>query len=155
MSLGRVELVVLCGLQASGKTTFRRERFPDHAVVSKDLIRNNRRRERRQRELVAQALAEGRSVVVDNTNPAPIDREPLVALARRFGAAAVAYYFDVDFDTCMRHNAARSGKEIVPYVGLVDVARKLVPPSVTEGFDEVWRVRPTLDGVSVAPLDSD
>ena len=47
------ELVVLVGLQASGKSTFCRERFAaTHVHVSKDELRNVRQREARQRELV-------------------------------------------------------------------------------------------------------
>ncbi|WP_207955865.1 AAA family ATPase [Rubrobacter marinus] len=58
------------GLQASGKSTFYRERLAGtHAHVSKDLFRHNKDRNRRQAQLVREALRSGRSVVVDNTNP--------------------------------------------------------------------------------------
>src|SRR3712207_7846959 len=44
----RLELVVFAGLQASGKSTFFRTYFATtHALVSKDLFRNNRRSEER------------------------------------------------------------------------------------------------------------
>lgn len=147
--------MVLCGLQASGKSTFRRERFPEHVVVSKDLMSNRRNRERRQRRLVAGALAEGRSVVVDNTNPGPADREPLVAIGREFEATAVAYFFDVAFEVCRDRNAARIGRELVPYVGLVDVARRLLRPDPAEGFDEIWVVRANGCEFDVTPLASE
>ncbi|MDP9406170.1 MAG: ATP-binding protein [Actinomycetota bacterium] len=148
-----MELVVLCGLQASGKSTFRRERLSDHVVVSKDLLRNNRRPERRQRQLVDEALAAGRCVVVDNTNPSPEDRRPLVAIARRHGAITVAYYFDEPFDACLRRNAARPDRQRVPEVGLFDVRRRLQPPARDEGFDERWRVRlAAAGGFRVTPL---
>lgn len=43
------ELAVLVGLQASGKSTFVAPRFAaTHAIVSKDLMRSARHRERRQ-----------------------------------------------------------------------------------------------------------
>ena len=96
--MGVLELVILCGLQASGKSRFRRERFPDHVVVSKDLLRNNRRRERRQRQLIAEALSTGQSVVVDNTNPGPEDRAPLAEIGRRLGARVIGFYLEADFD---------------------------------------------------------
>jgi hypothetical protein len=76
-----VELVILVGLQASGKSTFFHEQFAaTHEHVSKDLLRNNRNRNRRQRDLIEAALQAGRPVVVDNTNPAVEDRRPLVGL---------------------------------------------------------------------------
>ena len=78
-----VELVILLGLQASGKSTFFRERFAaTHEHVSKDLFRNNRNRNRRQRELVEAALGAGCSVVVDNTNPTVQERRLLIELGR-------------------------------------------------------------------------
>ena len=147
-----MELVILCGLQASGKSTFSRERLPQHATVSKDLMPNNRRPERRQRQLVAEALANQQSVVVDNTNPAAVDRQPLLAIGRAHGASTTAYYFEADFATAMERNAGRSGREVVPYVGLVDVARRLQPPSFAEDFDAIWLVRAVDGSFDVRPL---
>ena len=133
--------MILCGLQASGKSTFRRERLPGHAVVSKDLLRNNRHKERRQRQLIAEALSAGQSVVVDNTNPAVEDRAPLIEIGRSFGARIAGFYFESDFMVSVERNEARSGREAVPLVGLVDTAHRLRRPRLDEGFDELWAVR--------------
>ena len=147
-----MQLVILCGLQASGKSTFRLERLPHHAIVSKDLMPNNRRREQRHRHLVAEALASGRSVVVDNTNPARADREPLLAIGRVHGAATAAYYFEADLSTCIERNAGRLGREAVRYVGVVGVARRLEPPTFAEDFDAIWQVRAVDGSFEVKPL---
>ena len=69
------ELVIFVGLQGSGKSTYYREHFAaTHEHVSKDLMKNARDREAKQQLVVEKALAEGRSVVVDNTNPDPAVR---------------------------------------------------------------------------------
>lgn len=48
------ELAVLVGLQASGKSTFVASRFAaTHTVVSKDLMRSARHKERRQRREIS------------------------------------------------------------------------------------------------------
>ena len=140
-----MELVILCGLQAAGKSTFRRERFSGHVVVSKDHLRNNRRKELRQRKLVAEALSGGQSVVVDNTKPAVADRAPLIDIGRRFGARIVGFYFEADFVVSAERNASRSGRERVPVVGIADTARRLHRPRMDEGFDELSVVR-AVDG---------
>ena len=59
---------------------------------------NARNKERRQRLLIEQHLGAGRSVVVDNTNPSPDERRPLIALGRAFGARVTSYAFLVTVD---------------------------------------------------------
>ena len=136
------ELVVFVGLQASGKSTFFRERFAaTHEHVSKDLFPNNRNRNRRQSELVRAALEAGRSVVVDNTNPTVGDREPLIGLGRELGARIVGYRFESPVRECLARNAHREGKARVPDVAIFATAKRLVPPTRAEGFDELYRVR--------------
>ncbi|MDP8929805.1 MAG: ATP-binding protein [Actinomycetota bacterium] len=139
------ELAILVGLQASGKTTFRERLLADHVVVSKDLMGNARRKEERQRALVRDALAAGSSVVVDNTNPEPAQRLPLIAIGRELGARVVAYYFETTLRDSFRRNTARTDKEPVPRVGLLTVAKRLTPPAPDEGFDEIRAVRVTDD----------
>ena len=147
------ELVVFCGLQAAGKTSFYRERFAaTHAHVSKDAWPNARKREQRQRRLVEEHLAAGRSVVVDNTNPTPLDRAPLVAIARATGARALSYWFVVAVDEAIRRNQSREGRARVDEVGIYSVARKLVPPGEAEGFDARFQVRLTEAGFVVVEL---
>jgi predicted kinase len=143
----RLELVVLVGLQASGKTTFFRSRFAaTHAHVSKDLLRNNRDPGRRQRELVAEAAASGRPVVVDNTNATRADRAALVALARALGMRPVCYWFPPDPKGSIARNAGREGKARVPVPAIFATAKRLEPPSPEEGFEELHEVRPRESG---------
>jgi predicted kinase len=135
-----MELIIFVGLQASGKSTFFSERFAaTHEHVSKDLLRNNRNR--RQAKLIEAALEEGSSVVVDNTNPAVEDRRTLIEVGREFGARIVGYYFEPDVRLCIGRNRRRTGKAKVPDVAIYAAAKRLAPPSYSEGFDELFYVR--------------
>jgi predicted kinase len=137
-----VELVIFVGLQASGKSTFFRERFAaTHDHVSKDFLRNNRNPNRRQAQLIEASLRIGTSVVVDNTNPTVEDRRTLIELGRRLGARIVGHYFDSTVRECIERNRLRAGRARVPDVAIYTTASRLVPPSYSEGFDRLFRVR--------------
>ena len=137
-----MELVILIGLQGSGKSSFRRARFSEtHICVSKDDFPNARNRNRRQRRMIEEAFAEGRSVVVDNTNPTITDRAELIALAREFQARVIGYYFESIVADCRRRNAQREGMARVPDIAIFTTIKKLQRPSYGEGFDKLYYVR--------------
>lgn len=136
-----MELIILMGLQASGKSTFHRLHFATtHAYVSKDLLSNNRKPARRQMQLVEEALQAGQSVVVDNTNPTPVEREPLIRLGHEYGAGVIGYYFEASIRASLERNKTRLGKARVPDVAIFVTAKKLVPPTFAEGFDTLYDV---------------
>jgi predicted kinase len=136
------ELVLFVGLQGSGKSSFYRARFAgSHDLVSKDRFPNNRNPARRQRRLVEEALAAGRSVVVDNTNPTAPERAELIALARAFGTRVVGYYFESRLADCLERNRRREGKARVPDVALYTTRKRLCRPTLAEGFDRLHYVR--------------
>lgn len=147
-----VELVLFVGLQGSGKSTLYAVRFAaTHALVSKDRMRNNPNPERRQRRLIEEYLAHGRSVVVDNTNPTPELRAPLIAIGRRFGAHIVGFHVESTVPESLARNAKREGKARVPDVAIYATAKKLIPPAWEEGFDALYRARLTRTGLEVTP----
>lgn len=147
-------VIIFMGLQAAGKTTLYRARFAStHILVSKDLLRNNRRPDRRQTNLIRTALETGRSVVVDNTNPSRADREDIIALAREYDTRIVGYFFEAALDDCLRRNATRTGRARVPEVALFSTQKKLERPSLDEGFDALNAVRTLDDGTfEITPL---
>lgn len=132
------ELIIFVGLPGSGKTTYYRQNFAaTHVHVSKDLMKNARGRDAKQRQMIEEALAAGRPVVVDNTNPTPAVRQPLIEIGRRHGARVAAFYFDVPVKVAVARNRQREGKGRVPDVAIFVTAKKLKPPTFQEGFDEV------------------
>lgn len=137
-----MECVILIGLPAAGKSTFFRERFAaTHDHVSKDLLRHNKRPQRRQEHLIAESLAAGRSVVVDNTNPSAGVRAPLIEIARHYGAEVVGYFFFTEAGEALRRNRAREGRDRVPDVAIFTVRKHLELPTRAEGFDRLYSVR--------------
>jgi len=135
-----MELALLVGLPAAGKTSFYRARLAaTHAHVSKDTIAASNK-DRRQRELVDERLRAGQSVAVDNTNPRRSDRAPLLALGRERGARLVGYYFPTTPKACLERNRTREGKARVPAVAVFKAAKVLEPPTLDEGWDALFTV---------------
>ncbi len=136
-----MDLVVLCGLQGSGKSTFFYARFAaTHAHVSRDLFPSARDPRARQRAIVEEAARAGRSVVVDDTNARREDRAALVALARDLCMRPVLYWFPPDVRASLARNAGRAGKARVPPVAVFATARRLVEPERSEGFEATYEV---------------
>ena len=128
-----MEAVILCGLQASGKTTLYRDRFLEtHARISMDLLRTRAR----EAAFLRVCFETRMPFVVDNTNPAVADRARYVAPAREAGYRVIGFLVEVDHAVAAGRNLARA--RTVPAAGLRDVARRLVRPTPEEGFDELW-----------------
>ena len=130
-----MEAIVLCGVQGSGKTTLYRDRFlATHVRVSMDLLRTRHR----EAAFVAVCLETRQLFVVDNTNPTPADRRRYLDPAREAGFRTVGYLVEVDPAEALGRNAERAGRERVPASGLMGTARRLLRPTLEEGFDELW-----------------
>jgi len=149
-----MEMIILIGLQASGKSTFFRDFFAaTHEHISKDQMRNIKHRGNRQAQLIEEALQKGRAVVIDNTNPTIEDREPLIRLGRMYDAEISGYYFESQARQCLERNRLREGKARVPDVAIYVTASKLVRPSYKEGFDRLFSVCSSGDSTCQIPHD--
>lgn len=148
-----VDLVVLCGLQGSGKSTFFDARFAaTHAHVSQDRFPSARDPVARRRALVEEAARAGVSAVVDDTNLTRERRTALVALARELGMRPVLYWFPPDVRGSLARNAGRTGRARVPNVAIFAARKRLAAPEASEGFAAAFEVTPTPEGAFlVAP----
>lgn len=132
-----MEAVILVGIQASGKSTFYKQRFFDtHVRISRDLLRT-RNRER----LLLQACLESRQpFVVDNTSVTAEERARYVAAAKAAGYRVVCYFFRTETRAAIARNKLRQGKAVVPIPGILGTYKKLEEPRMDEGFDEIFAV---------------
>ncbi len=139
--------MILVGLPGAGKTTFYRQRLPqDYEHISKDLSPHARHRQSRQDILLGAALSAGRSVIVDNTNITKEERAAIIAVARRHGARVIGHYIEATTREAVARNELREGRAKVPKVAIFAFAKRLTPPAIEEGFDELFRWRVSADG---------
>lgn len=143
-----MEGVIFTGIQASGKSTFYKERFfRTHVRINLDQVRT-RNRERR---LLEVCLETGQLVVIDNTNPAVEDRARYIKLFKKYGFKVIGYYFESKIEQAKERNSKRTGKEAIPLPGLLSTYRRLVIPSLEEGYDELYYV--SMDGEGGFKID--
>ena len=136
-----VEVVILVGLPGAGKSTFARASFPAHVHISKDAFPPGARdKQARQDAALRAALAAGRAVVIDNTNVTPADRAAIITIAREYGARVIGYYLEVSTREAIARNERRDGRAKVPKVAIFTSAKRLVPPSLAEGFDALHTI---------------
>ena len=134
-----VQLVLFVGVQASGKSTFYRERFAEtHLRLSLDMLRTRHR----EAILLAACLEAKQPVVIDNTNPSREERTRYIALAKSARFEVVGYYFRSVFAEAAPINAYRPPEKRVPDLGLLGTLGRLERPRYGEGFDRLYYVRP-------------
>jgi predicted kinase len=153
--MGVMELIILIGLQASGKSTFYYTHFADsHEHISKDLLKSskNMNKNQKQVESIERAFQEQRSVVVDNTNVIAQERLPLIDIGRKYNATVIGYYFQPHILGSRTRNKQREGKAQVPEKAIFITAHKLEPPSYAEGFDTLYYVRIAEDSTIENPV---
>lgn len=148
-----MEAVILVGIQASGKSTFYRQRFFDtHVRISRDVVRTRNR----ERLLMDVCLQTRQPFVIDNTSVTAEERARYTEPARAAGFRVVGYFFRTETRAAIARNRLRQGKAVVPIPGILGTYRKLEEPRLEEGFDELYAV--TLTPASefvVEPLGQD
>lgn len=136
-----MDLIIMIGLQASGKSSFCKRFAETHLIISKDLFPNARHPQRRQIRELEGALASGRSVVIDNTNPEVEDRKPLIEIGKAVCADIIGYYLESKVEDSLQRNSLRPEKKRVPDVAIFSTIKRLARPSLQEGFDKLFHVR--------------
>jgi predicted kinase len=132
--LTKPEAVIFIGIPGAGKSTFYRDRFQStHVRINLDELKTRAR----ERALLHECAAAGRCFVVDNTNTLVSERAVYIEAARGAGFRVVGYFFDVALDEAQRRNAQREGRAKVPRAAVGGMLKRLQPPQVTEGFDEL------------------
>ena len=127
-------MVVMMGLQGSGKTTFYKNRYSTLEHISMDLLKTRKR----VGSALQKCIDEHLDCVIDNTNPTKEDRQRYIPMFRAAGYRIEGYFFESRVQDCIRRNAQRTGKARVPNTAIAATSNKLELPSKEEGFDSLY-----------------
>ena len=133
-----MELVLFIGIQATGKSSFYKERFyRTHVRLNYDMLKTRHRE-----SLLLKACIDGKTkFVVDNTNLTRAERARYLVPAKDAGFTVVGYFFQSRVADALRRNKERGQGEQVPDAGILGASGKLELPSPAEGFDQLFFVR--------------
>lgn len=152
-SVRRVDLLLVAGVQGSGKTTVTLNQFRDRVRVNLDEIRRFYQRmtsgrdwssddwnpaiepvfRKIEEDLLRYNLQAGHPLVVDNTSISRKSRAFYRTLTRELGKTIGIIFFDVPLETCLHRNQHRSARVPEPVLHEFWTNREM--PAADEGFD--------------------
>lgn len=134
-----MEVIIFCGTQATGKSSFYKQNFFNtHVRISLDLLKTRNR----EKQFIELCLDTELSFVIDNTNPTKEDRKKYIDKIReKRDCGIICYYFQSKIEDALHRNAGRTGKERIPDVGIRATHSKIELPSYDEGFDKIYYVK--------------
>jgi predicted kinase len=132
-----MEAIILIGIQASGKSTFYKEKFFNtHIRISNDLLKTKNR----EKLLIEYCQKTQMPLVIDNTNITKDIRKKYITLLTDIKIPIIGYYFKTNLERSLDWNNKRIGKENIPKTGILGTYKKLEMPSLEEGFSNLYYV---------------
>ena len=133
-----MEMILLIGIQATGKSSFCQEKFfRTHVRLNLDMLRTRRRE-----QLLMEACLTGKTgFVVDNTNLSSQVRARFIAPAKAAGFQVVGYFFESNTADSLQRNATRPSSERIPDIAIKCAKNSLELPTLAEGFEKIFFVR--------------
>lgn len=135
------EVIIFVGLPASGKSTFARKHFvpAGYVHVNQDTLKTKEKCFK----AASEAVAAGKSVVIDNTNPEPATRAAYIELAKAKGIPVRCFHFQTPEELTHHLNLYREkvhGVPHVPGVAYNTCKKKMVEPAAAEGYADIIKV---------------
>jgi len=151
------EVVIMVGPPASGKSTFTKKYFEPagYARVNRDTLKTPAKCKKAAEE----ALTEGLSVVIDNTNPTADTRAEYIALAQDKGIPVRCFVMNTDAEVAEHLNYVRVREtkgEVrrIPEVAYRTYNKNFSLPDKTEGFTEVRTIDFVPDFINDAAFET-
>ena len=133
----------MVGGPGSGKSTFCTTHLPNYVRVNRDTLKTKEKCYK----VADQQLSQGKSVVIDNTNPKKEDRNYFIGLAKKHGVKVRCFEMLTPKDICFHNDYQRVAndqrKHLSGKAGSIPIHtffKYKEEPQVNEGFYEVNKV---------------
>jgi len=143
LTSNKQELILLVGFPASGKSTFcKRYLIPEGYVhVNRDTLKN----QAKCLKALKDALSNGSSAVIDNTNPSVAVRAEYIRVAQDMGVPVRCYHLQTSLEIAehlnlFRERITNGESKHVPGVGFNIFKSKFEEPNLSEGFTEIKKI---------------
>ena len=132
-------MVIMMGLQGSGKSTFCAAHYSNYTRINLDTLRTRKK----ERDALLLALNRKENIIIDNTNPSKDDRKKYIQAGRAQKYKIIGCFMQSRLQDCIDRNNARTGKAKIPEIAITCTLDKLELPCYAEGFDELYYVEIT------------
>ena len=107
-------MIIMMGIQGSGKSTFCAKNFPEHTRINLDTLRTRKK----EKEALWLAINRKENIVIDNTNPTRTDRKKYIEAGKASQYKIIGYFMQSRLQECIERNDARQGKEKIPFIAI-------------------------------------
>lgn len=156
LSIDTCDLILICGIPASGKTYLTQHRYCDRIRLNRDDIRFSHKRmiscgqtwtqsdfdlglekifSDYEMKLLRYHLQKGQKIVVDNTNVTQTRRKPYIEVAKTLGKTLGILFLNSPIELCLARNRNRAN--VIPESIVRKYNDDIELPQIDEGFDVV------------------
>lgn len=138
-------MVIMIGLQASGKSTFCKTHLTKYKHISLDELKTRNK----EKNAILSCIEKHEDFVIDNTNPSMVDRQKYFDMVKNNDYKIIGYYMRSVIAECIPRNEKRTGKAKIPNTAIASTSKKIELPSYDEGFDELYYVEIKENGFKI------
>lgn len=123
------EIIMMVGMQGSGKSTFAKNKFNNYTIISGDIYKTGER-------MIKEANKHDTSIVFDSTNGTKEKRKCFIEYAKSKKLPIRCFWIDKPIDVCIEQSKQRETETgiHVPKIALYKYRKDFEEPKEDEGF---------------------
>lgn len=125
------ELIIMVGYPGSGKSTFVKQKINGYLILSGDILKT----ESKILKQLEKGLDEGKSIVIDATNPSKEKRLVFIKVAKKKRINVRIVHITTPIEESLLQNQNRDIK--IPKIAFYIYRKKFIKPNKDEGVDEI------------------